>query len=142
MTFFSLLPTTWSWSKKNGEDTSTRKTSGHPIRTKPGLTGLLQFLFVTGILCVVGSRVASLVVLEFCLRAVSGLVTAGPVRNQLCDKKIYMNMPQLYKVIFLWLTLLSWCQDESRQPSSSALIHSSLVLLFFPRSRGNFCSSC
>lgn len=87
VTFFSLLPTTWSWSKKNGEDTSTRKTSGHPIRTKPGLTGLLQFLFVTGILCVVGSRVASLVVLEFCLRAVSGLVTAGPVRNQLCDKK-------------------------------------------------------
>lgn len=85
--FFSLLPTTWSWSKKNGEDTSTRKTSGHPIRTKPGLTGLLQFLFVTGILCVVGSRVASLVVLEFCLRAVSGMVTAGPVRNQLCDKK-------------------------------------------------------
>lgn len=89
MTLFSLLPTTWSWSKKNGEDTSTRKTSGHPIRTKPGLTGLLQFLFVTGILCVVGSRVASLVVLEFCLRAVSGLVTAGPVRNQLCDKNIY-----------------------------------------------------
>lgn len=42
-----------------------------------------------------------------------------------------MNMPQLYKVIFLWLTLLSWCQDDSRQPSPSALIHSSLVLLFF-----------
>lgn len=33
---------------------------------------------------------ASLVVLEFCLRAVSGLVTAGPVRNQLCDKNIYV----------------------------------------------------
>uniref|UniRef100_A0A3B4XKP1 Transmembrane protein 82 n=1 Tax=Seriola lalandi dorsalis TaxID=1841481 RepID=A0A3B4XKP1_SERLL len=36
------------------------------------------FLFVTGMLAVVGSRVASLVVLEFCLRAVSGWVTAGP----------------------------------------------------------------
>lgn len=90
MWLFFLLPTTRSWSEKNGEDTSTQKTFGHPIRTKPGLTGLLQFLFVTGILCVVGSRVASLVVLEFCLRAVSGLVTAGPVRNQLCDKNIYV----------------------------------------------------
>lgn len=48
---------------------------------------MLQFFFLTGMLAVVGSRVASLVVLEFCLRAVSGWVTAGPVRNQLCDKK-------------------------------------------------------
>lgn len=44
---------------------------------------MIQFFFVTVILTVVGSRVASLVVLEFCLRAVSGSVTAGPVRNQL-----------------------------------------------------------
>uniref|UniRef100_A0A3Q0R1Y1 Transmembrane protein 82 n=1 Tax=Amphilophus citrinellus TaxID=61819 RepID=A0A3Q0R1Y1_AMPCI len=62
----------------NAEGTSNQKTSGHQIRTKPGFTGLLQFLCVTGVLCLVGSRVASLVVLEFCLRAVSGLVTAGP----------------------------------------------------------------
>lgn len=47
-------------------------------------------------------------------------------------------MPQLYKVIFLWLTLLSWCQDDSRQPSPSALIHSSLVLLFFSQESGKF----
>uniref|UniRef100_A0A3Q2ZMS1 Transmembrane protein 82 n=1 Tax=Kryptolebias marmoratus TaxID=37003 RepID=A0A3Q2ZMS1_KRYMA len=47
----------------------------------PHFYKLNSFFFVTGILAVVGSRVASLVVLEFCLRAVSGLVTAGPVRQ-------------------------------------------------------------
>lgn len=46
---------------------------------------MIQFFFVTVILTVVGSRVASLVVLEFCLRAVSGWATAGPVRNQLLN---------------------------------------------------------
>lgn len=51
------------------------------------LPRMLQFLFVTGMLTVVGSRVASLVVLEFCLRAVSGWVTAGPVRNNGMTKK-------------------------------------------------------
>lgn len=42
------------------------------------LSGTLQFVCVSAVLAVVGSRVASLVVLEFCLRAVSGLITAGP----------------------------------------------------------------
>ncbi|XP_054647302.1 transmembrane protein 82 isoform X2 [Dunckerocampus dactyliophorus] len=46
-------------------------------RNKRGLVGMLQFFFMVGILAVVGSRVASLVVLEFCLRAVSGWVTQG-----------------------------------------------------------------
>lgn len=69
---------------------------------------MLQFVFVTGLLAIVGSRVASLVVLEFCLRAVSGWVTAGPVRNQLRDK----NVPdtQLYHLIFLFFLLLNFAE--------------------------------
>ncbi|XP_030625286.1 transmembrane protein 82 isoform X2 [Chanos chanos] len=43
------------------------------------LTKTLQFWFLTGILSVVGSRVASLVILEFSLRAVSARMTSGSV---------------------------------------------------------------
>lgn len=68
---------------------------------------MLQFVFVTGILTVVGSRVASLVVLEFCLRAVSGWVTAGPVRNQPPDKK-YMPDTLMCRLICLLLLLLQF----------------------------------
>lgn len=88
LTFISDLsfpPITHSWCDKNEKDTSSQRTPSHQRTTKARLPGMLQFLFVTGILTVVGSRVASLVVLEFCLRAVSGWVTAGPV-NKLCDK--------------------------------------------------------
>ncbi|XP_040007986.1 transmembrane protein 82 [Xiphias gladius] len=67
-----------SWSDKNDKDTSSQRGPSYQRRAKTGLTGVLQFFLVTGILAVVGSRVASLVVLEFCLRAVSGWVTAGP----------------------------------------------------------------
>ncbi|MEQ2247973.1 hypothetical protein ILYODFUR_014570 [Ilyodon furcidens] len=69
-----------SWHEKNNDGTSSVRSSSNPIRAKHGLLGMLQFFLVTGILAIVGSRVASLVVLEFCLRAVSGLLTAGPVR--------------------------------------------------------------
>ncbi|XP_034027462.1 transmembrane protein 82 [Thalassophryne amazonica] len=62
-----------SWSNKTKKDTSS-----HQSRAQSGLVGRIQFFFVTGILAVVGSRVASLVVLEFSLRAVSAWVTAGP----------------------------------------------------------------
>ncbi|XP_071331435.1 transmembrane protein 82 [Trachinotus anak] len=67
-----------SWSDENDKDTPSQRAPSYQRRTKTGLTGTLQFFFVTGMLAVVGSRVASLVVLEFCLRAVSGWVTAGP----------------------------------------------------------------
>ncbi|XP_029291888.1 transmembrane protein 82 [Cottoperca gobio] len=67
-----------SWSDTNDKDTSRQRTPSHQSRTNTGLFGMLHFVFVTGMLAAVGSRVASLVVLEFCLRAVSGLVTAGP----------------------------------------------------------------
>eukprot|EP00066_Takifugu_rubripes_P030302 XP_011619568.1 PREDICTED: transmembrane protein 82 isoform X1 [Takifugu rubripes] len=67
-----------SCSDKNEKDTLNQKTHSHQRTNTNGLYGMIQFFFVTVILTVVGSRVASLVVLEFCLRAVSGWVTAGP----------------------------------------------------------------
>ncbi|XP_036958661.1 transmembrane protein 82 [Acanthopagrus latus] len=65
-------------SDQKDKDTSDQRTPRGQRKTKVGLPETLQFFFVTGILAVVGSRVASLVVLEFCLRALSGWVTAGP----------------------------------------------------------------
>ncbi|XP_069550148.1 transmembrane protein 82 [Brachyistius frenatus] len=64
-----------SWKDRN--ETSDERTTSRPLRSKTGLAGLLHFLFVATLLAIVGSRVASLVVLEFCLRAVSGWLTAG-----------------------------------------------------------------
>ena len=74
-----FLSTSNSWSDK---DESSQRTSSHQRGTKRGFAAMLQFFFVTGMLAVVGSRVASLVVLEFSLRAASGWITAGPVRSQ------------------------------------------------------------
>uniref|UniRef100_A0A3B3V396 Transmembrane protein 82 n=1 Tax=Poecilia latipinna TaxID=48699 RepID=A0A3B3V396_9TELE len=78
---YLIDPLICSWKEKLNEGTSSGRSSSNPMRAKHGLFGMLQFLFVTGILAVVGSRVASLVVLEFCLRAVSGLLTAGPKKG-------------------------------------------------------------
>ncbi|KAF7657290.1 hypothetical protein LDENG_00029040 [Lucifuga dentata] len=67
-----------SWNNKSDKDAASQTTSRHQRITKTGLAGMLHFFFVTGLLTVVGSRVASLVVLEFSLRAISGCVTAEP----------------------------------------------------------------
>uniref|UniRef100_A0A8C6L856 Transmembrane protein 82 n=1 Tax=Nothobranchius furzeri TaxID=105023 RepID=A0A8C6L856_NOTFU len=74
----SFLLVTPSQNEKHNSDASTETSTSLKTRPVSGLVGTIQFVFVTGILAVVGSRVASLVVLEFCLRGVSGLVTAGP----------------------------------------------------------------
>ncbi|XP_068193384.1 transmembrane protein 82 isoform X2 [Antennarius striatus] len=66
---------------KNDKDRSGQRTHSYKRTTKSGLPGMLWFLLVTGVLAVVGSRVAALVVLEFCLRSVSGWVTTRPCRN-------------------------------------------------------------
>ncbi|XP_041654482.1 transmembrane protein 82 [Cheilinus undulatus] len=66
-----------SWSDKNDKESNQEKRN-YRGKSKPGLAGMLHFFFVTGILAVIGSRVSSLVVLEFCLRGISGWVTAGP----------------------------------------------------------------
>ncbi|XP_069382997.1 transmembrane protein 82 isoform X1 [Paralichthys olivaceus] len=74
---FFLVEERWSVESDESDEGRKRRTPCHERRTKAGLTGMLQFFIVTGILSVVGSRVASLVVLEFCLRSVSGLITSG-----------------------------------------------------------------
>ncbi|CAB1329731.1 unnamed protein product [Coregonus sp. 'balchen'] len=73
-----FLKTESSNNEGSSKETSMQKTPRHQTSTKIGLSGALQFLFLSVILAVVGSRVASLVVLEFSLRAVSAWVTAGP----------------------------------------------------------------
>ncbi|KAK5863229.1 hypothetical protein PBY51_000275 [Eleginops maclovinus] len=75
---------------KNDKETI-KRTPSHQSKTKPGLFGMLHFLFVTGMLAVVGSRVASLVVLEFCLRAVSGLFTAGPESSKFVQQLLVQS---------------------------------------------------
>lgn len=62
--------------EKADEDKPAQKT--YQRTAQAGLADAFQFVCVAAVLAVVGSRVASLVVLEFCLRAVSGVVTAGP----------------------------------------------------------------
>uniref|UniRef100_A0A8C7WVY0 Transmembrane protein 82 n=1 Tax=Oryzias sinensis TaxID=183150 RepID=A0A8C7WVY0_9TELE len=66
-----LLEETWR-AKEGGSSPAARLRTG-----QSGLPGLFRFSLVASVLAVVGSRVAALVVLEFSLRAVSGLVTAG-----------------------------------------------------------------
>ncbi|XP_019746728.1 transmembrane protein 82 isoform X2 [Hippocampus comes] len=59
------------------EESWSDKAASSQRRVKCRLARKLHFVFVAGILAAVGSRVASLVVLEFCLRAVSGWVARG-----------------------------------------------------------------
>lgn len=63
---------------KEDKDKPNEGTNNQHIKRKAGHVGVLRFFFVAGVLAVVGSRVASLVVLEFTLRSISGLLTAGP----------------------------------------------------------------
>ncbi|XP_036388283.1 transmembrane protein 82-like [Megalops cyprinoides] len=59
------------------EDGSKEKSSPKG-EVKGWLSGSLQFWFLAMLLGMVGVRAASLVVLEFCLRAVSARITSGP----------------------------------------------------------------
>uniref|UniRef100_A0A3P9P0W1 Transmembrane protein 82 n=1 Tax=Poecilia reticulata TaxID=8081 RepID=A0A3P9P0W1_POERE len=120
---------------------------------KHGLFGMLQFLFVTGILAVVGSRVASLVVLEFCLRAVSGLLTAGPVRKflqqLLVQSQFSLGCAISCSLHFLhegasqrWLCLLlaaalSWYLAKK----AAALLHH-VIALYKLHSSQRYCGIC
>ncbi|XP_057175471.1 transmembrane protein 82 [Triplophysa rosa] len=54
-------------------DTDHKKTN----KRNGGLTEIIQFWILTGVLSIVGSRVASLVVLEFSLRVISARITGG-----------------------------------------------------------------
>ncbi|XP_054904233.1 transmembrane protein 82 isoform X1 [Poeciliopsis prolifica] len=143
-----------SWKEKMNEGTSSGKSSSNPMRAKHGLFGVLQFLFVTGILATVGSRVASLVVLEFCLRAVSGLLTAGPETRKFLQQLLVQSQFSLGCAIscslhFLhegasqrWLCLLlaaalSWYLAKK----SAALLHH-VVALYKLHSSQRYCGIC
>ncbi|KAG7472728.1 hypothetical protein MATL_G00112020 [Megalops atlanticus] len=68
-------------SMSDGDETNGKEKSRPMGGANGRLSGWLQFWFLTGILTLVGSRVASLVVLEFSLRAISARVTAGPASS-------------------------------------------------------------
>ncbi|XP_027880368.1 transmembrane protein 82 isoform X3 [Xiphophorus couchianus] len=124
------------------------------MRAKHGLFGMLQFLFVTGILAIVGSRVASLVVLEFCLRAVSGLLTAGSETRKFLQQLLVQSQFSLGCAIscslhFLhegasqrWLCLLlaaalSWYLAKK----AAALLHH-VIALYKLHSSQRYCGIC
>ncbi|XP_036839885.1 transmembrane protein 82 isoform X1 [Oncorhynchus mykiss] len=78
-----LLQSISSGSEYNGDSKDKGRSESSPAAgNKPlgghGLSGVLQFWFLTGLLSLVGPRVSSLVVLEFSLRAVAAWITAGP----------------------------------------------------------------
>lgn len=115
--FASLPSTTRSSSQKD-------ETAKQKMQTDMGrLPRLLQFLFVTGMLTVVGSRVASLVVLEFCLRALSGWVTAGAVRNMLVEIHCFDSRLTSELAVVSLNNFLSLSQ-ESRKYVQQVLIQS------------------
>ncbi|XP_023189537.1 transmembrane protein 82 isoform X3 [Xiphophorus maculatus] len=124
------------------------------MRAKHGLFGMVQFLFVTGILAIVGSRVASLVVLEFCLRAVSGLLTAGSETRKFLQQLLVQSQFSLGCAIscslhFLhegasqrWLCLLlaaalSWYLAKK----AAALLHH-VIALYKLHSSQRYCGIC
>ncbi|NP_001186669.1 transmembrane protein 82 isoform X1 [Danio rerio] len=112
-----------------------------------GLTEKIQFWILTAVLSVVGSRVASLVVLEFSLRAISARITAGsdsiidPVLLLLVQCQFSLGCALTCSLKFLhegapqgWLSLslavgLSWflatrCSRVWRHVNSMYPIHS------------------
>uniref|UniRef100_A0AAQ4QGA0 Transmembrane protein 82 n=1 Tax=Gasterosteus aculeatus aculeatus TaxID=481459 RepID=A0AAQ4QGA0_GASAC len=152
VSFLICFPTTHSWSDKN--DTPSQRTASHQSRTTTGLVGKLHFLFVAGTLAVVGSRVASLVVLEFCLRAISGFFTAGPgsktfVQQLLIQSQFSLGCALTCSLHFLhegasqrWLCLLvaaglSWFLARR----ATLLLHH-VVSLYKLHSSQRYCAIC
>lgn len=135
-TFISRLISslTHSGKDKNDEDISSQKSYGHQRGKISGLPRILQFVFVTGMLAIVGSRVASLVVLEFCLRAVSGWVTAGPVRKTIPSYSTTMThdffdySPSSFLIHPSALFVCSFISQESRNFLQQLLVQSQFSL--------------
>uniref|UniRef100_A0A3P8SQF1 Transmembrane protein 82 n=1 Tax=Amphiprion percula TaxID=161767 RepID=A0A3P8SQF1_AMPPE len=143
-----------SWSEKHDKNTSSERKTSHQTRPKTGLAEMLHFFFVTGILAIVGSRVASLVVLEFSLRAVSGSVTAGPesrkfLQQLLVQSQFSLGCALTCSLCFLhegssqrWLCLLlaaglSWFL--ARQ--ATRLLHH-VIALYKLHSSQRYCGIC
>uniref|UniRef100_A0A672GT17 Transmembrane protein 82 n=1 Tax=Salarias fasciatus TaxID=181472 RepID=A0A672GT17_SALFA len=129
------------------------ETTSQHIRSKPGHVGLLRFLFVAGLLAVVGSRVASLVVLEFILRSISGLLTARPsskfLQQLLVQSQFSLGCALSCSLSFLhegasqrWLCLLlaaalSWFLERQ----ASGLLHH-VTALYSLHSSQRYCGIC
>lgn len=141
-------------SNKNDKGTSREGTTSQHIRSKPGLVGLFRFLFVSVLLAVVGSRVASLVVLEFTLRSISGLLTAGPESRKFLQQLLVQSQFSLgcalsCSLSFLhegapqrWLCLLlaaalSWFLERQ----ASGLLHH-VTALYSLHSSQRYCGIC
>lgn len=95
------------------------KTDHKPTKRTAGLTEKIQFWVLTLILSIVGSRVASLVVLEFSLRVISARITGGsdsvvdPLLQQLIQCQFSLGCALSCSLNFLhegapqaWLSLL------------------------------------
>ncbi|XP_046896797.1 transmembrane protein 82 isoform X2 [Hypomesus transpacificus] len=99
----------------SSEDTSSQKKSSHQGNVTSGIGGTLQFWFLTGIISVVGSRVTSLVVLEFSLRAVSAWFTAGPESKAL---RFWTPLTICYTLLVVYMQ-----EDQHRQASGQAVLN-------------------
>ncbi|XP_029012616.1 transmembrane protein 82 isoform X2 [Betta splendens] len=141
-----------SWSDKTDKDTTAQRSHHH--RHKAGLGAKLQFVLVTATLAVVGSRVASLVVLEFCLRTVSAWVTARPESSKCLQQLLVQSQFSLgcalsCSLYFLhegapqrWLCLLlaamlSW----SLASQATRLLHH-VTVLYKLHSSQRYCGIC
>ncbi|XP_031142638.1 transmembrane protein 82 [Sander lucioperca] len=143
-----------SCNDKNDKDTLSQRTPSHQRSTYSGLFGMLQFFFVTGMLAVVGSRVASLVVLEFCLRAVSGLVTAGPesrkfVQQLLVQSQFSLGCALTCSLHFLhegasqrWLCLLLAAAPSWFLASQATRLLHHVMALYKLHSSQRYCGIC
>ncbi|XP_012681552.1 transmembrane protein 82 isoform X2 [Clupea harengus] len=114
-----------------------------------------QFWFLTGILAVVGSRVASLVVLEFSLRAISARVTSGPNSNKCYTEKLLvqcqfsMGCALSCSLHFLhkeaphrWLSLLLASALSWFLASQCSRLHQHVKALFHLHSSQRYCGIC
>ncbi|KAG7519451.1 hypothetical protein JOB18_009313 [Solea senegalensis] len=139
---------------RDEKESSNHSRSTHLRRSKSGLSGRIHFFIVTLLLAVVGSRVASLVVLEFCLRAVSGWVTAGPdsrkfVQQLLVQGQFSLGCALSCSLHFLhegasqrWLSLLlaaalSWFLAQQ----ATRLLHH-VTALYKLHSSQHYCGVC
>lgn len=131
------------------------ETSKQKMQTDMGrLPRLLQFLFVTGMLTVVGSRVASLVVLEFCLRALSGWVTAGAesrkyVQQVLIQSQYSLGCALSCSLHFLhegaahgWLCLILAAALSWFLARQAMLLQRHVMALFQLHSSQRYCGIC
>ncbi|XP_074536779.1 transmembrane protein 82 [Halichoeres trimaculatus] len=142
------------WSDKNDKETSNQRAESPQRKTKPGLTGMLHFFFVTGVLAVVGSRVASLVVLEFCLRGISGWVTAGPESRKFLQKLLIQSQFSLgcalsCSLYFLhegashrWLCLLLAAALSWYLARQATLLQHHVLALYKLHSSQRYCGIC